>query len=133
MKIRIDTLLQNQCVLSSDFRKAFDRVDRKYLIQILRKMNFALLLVDMLENLYGKANAIIVVGVFFFSEEISLGRGIRQGCPLSASTFIVALEPLLEILRRHQWFENPMKRRVIAYADNVHVFVYALFHESAFP
>ena len=65
MKIRIDTPLQNQCVLSSDFRKAFDRVDRKYLIQILRKMNFALLLVDMLENLYGKANAIIVVGVFF--------------------------------------------------------------------
>ena len=51
MKIRIDTPLQNQCVLSSDFTKAFDRV--KYLIQILRKMKFALLLVDMLENLYG--------------------------------------------------------------------------------
>ena len=74
MKIRIDTPLQNQCVLSIDFRKAFDRVDRKYLIQILRKMNFALLLVDMLENLYGKANAIIVVGIFFQWRNIT-GKG----------------------------------------------------------
>ena len=72
MKIRIDTPLQNQCVLSSDFTKAFDRV--KYLIQILRKMKFALLLVDMLENLYGKANAIIVVGVFFQWRNIT-GKG----------------------------------------------------------
>ena len=75
-----------------------------------------------------------MIGVnVFLSKEISLGRGIRQGCPLSALLFIVALEPL-EILRRHQWYAHPMERRVIAYADDVNVFVHTndinrLFHE----
>ena len=54
MKIRIDEPLQKQCVLSIDFTKVFDAVDRKYLFQMLRKMSLPLLLVDMLENLYGK-------------------------------------------------------------------------------
>ena len=88
MKIRIDEPLQKQCVLSIDFTKVFDAVDRKYLFQMLRKMSLPLLLVDMLENLYGITKAMIGVNVFL-SKEISLGRGIRQGCPLSALLFIV--------------------------------------------
>ena len=133
MKIGIDKPQQNQCVLSIDSTKAFDRVEWMHFFQMQRKKNFPLLLFDMIKNVYGKIKAMRGVNGFL-SEEISLGKGIRQGCPLSALLFIVASEPLLEILRRHQWHEHPMKRRVIAYADDVNVYVHAnnknrLFHE----
>ena len=56
--------------------------------------------------------------------KIKLERGIRQGCPLSALLFIIALEPLLEILRLHPWYQYAPERRVIAYADDVNVYVH---------
>ena len=111
------------CIASLDFSKAFDRVDRKYLFQLLRKMNFPPYLVDALENLYNKTTASIHVNGFL-SREIKLERGTRQGCPLSAFLFIVALEPLREILRRHPWYQYAPERRVIAYADDVNVYVH---------
>ena len=40
----------DMCIASLDFSKAFDRVDRKYPFQLLRKMNFPPYLVDALEN-----------------------------------------------------------------------------------
>ena len=83
MKIGIDKPQQNQCVLSIDSKKAFDRVEWMHFFQMQRKKNFPLLLFDMIENVYGKIKAMIGVNGFL-SEEISLGEGIRQGCPLSA-------------------------------------------------
>ena len=111
------------CIASLDFSKAFDRVDRKYLFQLLRKMNFPPYLVDALENLYNRTTASINVNGFL-SREIKSERGFRQGCPLSALIFIIALEPLLEKLRRHPWYQYAPERRVIAYADDVNVNVY---------
>ena len=113
----------DMCIASLDFSKAFDRVDRKYLFQLLRKMNLPPYLVDALENLYNKTTASINV-YGYLSREVKLERGIRQGCPLSALHFIIALEPLLEILRRHPWYQYAPERRVIAYADDVNVYVH---------
>ena len=122
----------DMCIASLDFSKAFDRVDRKYLFQLLRKMNFPPYLVDALENLYNKTTASINVNGFL-SREIKLERGIRQGCPLSTLLFIIALEPLLEILRRHPWYQYAPERRVIAYADDVNVYVHKEDLTSMFP
>ena len=101
-EIRIDKPQQKECVLSIDFTQAFDLVDWKYIIQLLRKNEFSLLQVDILENLYGKTKTLVDVNGFL-REEISLVCCIRQGCPL------LALEPLLEILIGHQWFGHPVK------------------------
>ena len=40
LKSRVFSLMDEECVVSVDFSKAFDRVDRVYFFLIIRKMNF---------------------------------------------------------------------------------------------
>ena len=114
-----------------DFSKAFDRVDRVYLFHILRKMNFPENFVRTLERLYSKTQAHISVNGYL-TVRIRLRRGVRQGCPLSALLFIVALEPLHDILRNHPWSNYAVSRRVVAYADDVTVFLHKIDIDNLF-
>ena len=131
LKSRVDSLMDEECVISVDFSKAFDRVDRVYLFHILRKMNFPENIVRTLERLYSKTQAHISVNGYL-TERIRLRRGVRQGCPLSALLFIVALEPLLDILRNHPWSNYAVPRRVVAYADDVTVFLHKIDIDNLF-
>ena len=51
-------------------------------------------------------------------------REVRQGCPLSALLFIIALEPFLDSLRSHNLFQHGTSKRVVAYADDITLFVH---------
>ena len=116
--MRWGELDENWCLVSLDFSKAFDRVDRKFLMQLLRKMNIPPNLVRLIEKIYSKTTAQLNVNGFL-SKEFRTERGVRQGCPLSALLFIIFLEPLLNILRSNDWEAEPTDRRIISYADDV--------------
>ena len=123
MQLRLEQLPNTWCLVSVDFTKAFDRVDRKYLFQILRILGVPENLVFMIEHLYANTTACVNVNGFL-SKRIHLERGVRQGCPVSALLFITALEPLLDLLRRNDWANCQTHRRLIAYADDLSVFVH---------
>ncbi len=69
-----------------DYEKAFDRVDWKKLINILRRMGVDWRDRRLIGNLYmGQKIRVKIEGEF--SEPGSIGRGVRQGCPLSPILF----------------------------------------------
>ncbi|KAH9108298.1 hypothetical protein AeMF1_016522, partial [Aphanomyces euteiches] len=83
-----------------DFEKAFDRVDHAYLLRVLRHYGFPETFVDMVRVLYsGRKSRILVNG--FLSKPVHISRSVLQGDPLSPLLFVIALEPMCQLLRQH--------------------------------
>ena len=59
----------------------------------------------------------------YFTKEVPIHRGVRQGYPLSALLYIVALEPLLIKLSFDKRLSRAFSRCSVAYADDVTVLV----------
>ena len=87
--------------------------------------------VKLVENIYQNTTAHMKVNGYLTSK-LKMTRGVRQGCPLSALLFIIALEALIERLRSHNWFTHDTERRAVAYADDINIFVHAEDLETLF-
>jgi hypothetical protein len=72
----------NLIMISLDQEKAIDRVNRNFLIKIMKKMNYGPTLIRWIETLYAEANCQIINNGWL-SDTVHLKRGVRQGCPLS--------------------------------------------------
>ncbi|KAI5964562.1 uncharacterized protein KGF55_001631, partial [Candida pseudojiufengensis] len=104
-----------------DLEKAFDRIDHKYLRNVIKQINigekFSNLLMAMTTNQTAHLEINNVSG-----EEFEFGCGVRQGLPISPILFIIALEPLLQKLENKLTGIEMMEgihAKVIAYADDV--------------
>ena len=111
------------CLVGLDCTKAFDRVDRKFMFQELRKMNFPDNFVKLVENINQNTTAHMTINGYLTSN-LKMTRGSRQGCPLSALLFIIALEPRMEGLRSHYGFTHDSEKRTVAYANNINILVH---------
>ena len=115
-------------VINLDQKKAFDNVDHTYLFNTLRAMGFGDRFISYLQILYEGAESLIKV-CGSLTAPFSFEKGIRQGCPLSGLLYSIAIEPLLNTLRKNLSsfaLNIPGTRTpcmVSAYADDVSVFV----------
>ena len=82
------------CIVTIDFSKAFDRINRSYLMQIVDKLKINDITKKLIRLMYGETISFIELNGFL-SLPISIERDVRQGCPVSALLFDVGLEPLL--------------------------------------
>ena len=73
-------------ILFLDFYKAFDSVSHLFLILVLKTMGFPPDYIAWVLVLYAGASA-MVRNNGWLSVKFDLGRGIRQGCPLSCHLF----------------------------------------------
>lgn len=90
----IDYLEKNQkggLLVLLDFQKAFDSVEWEFMFQSLEKFNFGPKFIQWIKLLYKNPKA-CVKNNGWLSDEFSLSRGIRQGCPVSALVFILVVE-----------------------------------------
>ena len=75
-------------MISIDQEKAFDKVDREFLNQIMRKLGYSEMFIKFIKKLY-ETTLSIISNNGFLSTPFSLSRGIRQQCPLSLLLYII--------------------------------------------
>ena len=85
---------ERDCLIAFlDFEKAFDQLDWNFIDQTLTAFNFGPLFKSVVKTMYTNVSS-CVTNNGYSSEFFQIERGIRQGCPLSALLFILAVEIL---------------------------------------
>ncbi len=92
-------------ILFLDFKKAFDSLEKNFLFAVLEKFNVGNSFMQWVKTLYNGANSTITNNGWT-SARFEMERGIRQGCPLSALLFILAVEILAIAIRKDQVLEG---------------------------
>lgn len=88
-------------LLLVDFEKAFDTIEWVYIAKVLEKYNFGPNIRKWIQLLYTNPQS-TVINNGHFAEYINLGRGCRQGDPLSPYLFILAIEPLAMAIKNNK-------------------------------
>jgi len=127
-------------LLSLDQEKAFDRVDRSFLLNLLEHFGFGPWFLSCIETLYNGAYMRVLVNEFL-SDSIPLERGVRQGDALSPMLYVLCVEVLACKIRASHNIEGfllpgarGLQFKVCQYADDTTAFVksekslYALFN-----
>ncbi|XP_075732482.1 uncharacterized protein LOC142775050 [Rhipicephalus microplus] len=107
--------------------KAFGRVRHGYVIEVLHQFRFPTCFVDTIAILYSNLTCHVVVNGTPTSNFV-YERGIRKGCPLWPSLFVLSLERLLVNIDLNTHVRSfPLTGetniKVLAYADDVSLFV----------
>ena len=84
-----------------DFEKAFDSLEWDYTREVLTKYNFGDQFRKWYNILYQGSQSCVINGGHF-SSFFELGRGCRQGDPLSSYLFILAVEPLARAIKNNK-------------------------------
>ena len=116
-------------LLSLDQEKAFDRVDRTFLLNLLRHLGFGPSFLNCIHTLYNGANMRVIVNGFL-SDMIPIRRGVRQGDSLSPMLYILCVEVLACKIRACKDIDgfllpgaNGLQFKVSQYADDTTSFV----------
>lgn len=110
-----------EVLISLDAMKAFDRISHNYLYKVLDKFGFGSTFQTWVKILYAAPQAAVrtdrVVSDYF-----PIGRGTRQGCPLSPLLFDIAIEPLAMAIRNSPLISGVKRgeyiHKVSMYADD---------------
>lgn len=117
---------QDLVILSLDAEKAFDRVEFPYLFAVLEKFGCGHTFLSWIKLLYNNPCAKILTNRTL-SAPFQLGRGTRQGCPLSPLLFALAIEPLAETIRAHPGIHGYdtecTKNKISLYADDILLYI----------
>ena len=117
---------ESLAIISTDFEKAFDRVDRNFMHKLLTKIGIPENIRNYIALIYQDTTAKININGFL-TREIATKRGVRQGCPLSALLYILVLEVMLEKIRNDTRLDSPTigntTYRLGAFADDVTIYI----------
>lgn len=113
-------------VLQLDLRKAFDQVNRPYLLALLRHCGIGDIMLDWMETCYKDITTSLVLNSVP-GAPIPVQRSGSQGCPMSPVLFALYLEPLCRMIVASDTISGLVlgdeELRVLAYADDVAFFL----------
>ena len=116
----------NGYLVAADFEKAFDSVDHDFLFKVLELFGFGLSFCSWVKILYTDISSCVMNGgrsTGYFS----VGRGVRQGDPLSPYLFLLAIEILANAVREDLSLKGfkfgKQEVKQILYADDITLFV----------
>ena len=92
---------KNGILLFLDFKKAFDSVEWDFMFESLKLFNFGPMFCQWIKTMY--TNPVpLLKNNGHLSSKITMERGIRQGCPVSALLFILLVEVLAINIRQNK-------------------------------
>ena len=86
-----------------DFKKAYDSIDRKKLIEVLIQYKINPIIIDLIVQMYKEDHTVIKLGSI--SEKIEVTGGIRQGCCISTLLFKLVTFKIIEDLRKEKLYK----------------------------
>jgi hypothetical protein len=111
-------------ILGLDFEKAFDSLEWSFMLSTLKQFNFGDGFIKWIQILYTNSG-IVIKNNGWLSSEIKPSRGIRQGCPVSALLFILAVEILAQNIRDNEKISgicvNDEEIKISQYADDTYM------------
>lgn len=113
-------------ILTLDAEKAFDQIEWEYLFEVLMRFNLGTRFVNWIRLLYTNPTAQVRTNQSL-STSFRLFRGTRQGCPLSALIFALAIEPLAQNIRSdpqiHGYQTKSTLSKISLYADDILLYI----------
>ena len=105
-----------------DFEKAFDTLEWSFISKTLEVFNFGNKFKKWFTVLYNGVQSSVVNGGFM-TNYFEITRGVRQGCPLSPSLFILAVELLALKIRQNKncegiYLPNNQEVKISQFADD---------------
>ena len=89
-----------EMLLFLDYQKTFDSIEWNFMNLALEKFSFGHNFINSVKMLYKNANNSIINNGLV-SNNFSVSRGIRQGCPISALLYILSAEIMAEKIRNN--------------------------------
>lgn len=106
--------------------EAFDYIERKYLFRTLEEFSFGEGFINWVKLFYSAPCASVSINGRL-SSPFEIGRGTKQGCPLSPLLFALVIEPLAEIIRLNISITgihtDQRVHTILLYADDVLLFL----------
>ena len=109
-----------------DFEKAFNSISWEYISKILKTFNFNNKTISVIKSLQTNSKSKILQNGHL-SDLIFMGRGCRQGDPISPYLFVLAVELLGETVRAHEEISGistcGKELKISQFADNTTLFM----------
>jgi Reverse transcriptase (RNA-dependent DNA polymerase) len=90
---------KNGVMVSFDLDHAFDRVCHRFILDILRKLNFNNNFIELLKKIMENSHSKILINGRL-SPEIKISSSVRQGDPLSMTLFAIYINTVLQKLKQ---------------------------------
>ena len=121
-----EVLNKEDFLVTSDIEKAFDSVNYHFLIAIPKKIGFRTEFIEWIKVLLNNQESCVINGGKT-SKYFKLERGTRQGDPISAYLFVIALEVVFRIMKETSNIESfdifQKKFIYTVYADDTNFFL----------
>ncbi|CAI5969000.1 unnamed protein product [Closterium sp. NIES-65] len=88
-------------LLLIDFEKAYDSVQRGFMLETIAKLGFPPRFVGWIETLHRDLHTRLCINGWT-GEQIQMRKGVRQGCPLAPYLFLCAVEPLSRLVEKRE-------------------------------
>ena len=113
-------------LVTIDLEKAFDNLDHDFLLCALKKFGFGDSFFNWIKILLNDQQSCVINGGFA-TQYFTLKRGARQGDPLSAYLFIIALEAIFDLIK------NKVDVKGIDLFDHTYLFTAYAYDSPFFP